>query len=55
MLQGGRGAALLSALTPVIDAIDADAMREANYAVDRDTDKLTPDEAARMLAARVGL
>ena len=48
-------AALLSALTPVIDALDVDAMREANYAVDRDTDKLTPDEAARRLAARVGL
>ena len=48
-------AALLSALTPVIDAIDVDAMREANYAVDRERDKLTPDEAARMLAARVGL
>ena len=48
-------AAMLAILQPVVDAIDVDAMREANYAVDRDEDKLTPDEAARMLADRVGL
>jgi osmoprotectant transport system permease protein len=30
-------------------------MREANFAVDREEDKLTPDEAARLLAERLGL
>ena len=30
------------------------AMREANYMVDRDTDKATPDAAARWLAQRIG-
>ena len=47
--------ALLEALTPIIGAIDVYAMREANYAVDRDEDKLTPRAAARMLAEKVGL
>ena len=31
------------------------AMREANYRVDRDADKQSPDEAARWLAGRIGL
>jgi osmoprotectant transport system permease protein len=30
-------------------------MREANYRVDRDADKQTPEAAARWLAARIGL
>jgi hypothetical protein len=30
-------------------------MREANFSVDRDQDKLGPAEAARDLARRVGL
>lgn len=47
--------ALLAALHPLAGAITVDAMREANYAVDRDADKLTPDEAARLLAERAGL
>ncbi|WP_432201379.1 ABC transporter permease/substrate-binding protein [Erythrobacter sp. W53] len=48
-------AALTAELTPLIGTIDVAAMREANFAVDRDEDKLTPDEAAKMLAERVGL
>ncbi len=31
------------------------AMREANYRVDRDADKQTPDQAADWLARRLGL
>jgi osmoprotectant transport system permease protein len=30
-------------------------MRAANYRVDRDTDKQTPEAAAKWLAAKVGL
>ena len=46
---------LVDTLRPLIGAIDVEAMREANFAVDRDTDKLTPAEAARQLAERIGL
>ncbi|MBX7539477.1 ABC transporter permease/substrate-binding protein [Qipengyuania sphaerica] len=51
----GRNAALVAALEPLVDAIDVGAMREANYSVDREEDKLSFDEAARRLAARAGL
>jgi osmoprotectant transport system permease protein len=37
------------ALSPLIGAIDVSAMREANYSVDRDTNKQTADQAARAL------
>ena len=54
--QAGADAALVAALEPLIGAIDVGAMREANLAVDRDDgEKLSPDEAARMLAERIGL
>lgn len=46
--------AMLDALRPIIGAIDVEAMREANLAVDRSEDKLSPAESARMLAERVG-
>ncbi len=46
---------LIAALQPLIGAIDIEAMRDANYAVDRMEDKKTPAEAARILAKRVGL
>lgn len=46
---------MLATIKPIIEAIDVNAMREANYAVDRDDNKLTPDAAARQLAERVGL
>jgi len=38
-----------AALRPLIGAIPVEKMREANYLVDRDTDKASPDEAARWL------
>ena len=44
-----------AALRPLVGKIPVAAMREANLMVDRDVDKRTPDEAARWLAARVGL
>ncbi|MBX7527988.1 ABC transporter permease/substrate-binding protein [Qipengyuania vesicularis] len=50
-----RDAALVSALQPLVDAIDVEAMREANLAVDREDNKLSFDAAARLLAERAGL
>ena len=50
-----KDAALISAIEPLIGAIDVEAMREANYAVDREEDKLTPRAAARLLAERIGV
>jgi osmoprotectant transport system permease protein len=46
---------LLGALRPLIGAISVTAMREANYSVDRDADKLTPTRAAANLAAAARL
>ena len=48
-------ARLIEALRPLIGAIDVEAMRAANLAVDRQEDKKTPAEAARMLAEEIGL
>jgi osmoprotectant transport system permease protein len=45
----------LGALRPLVGAIPVEAMRAANRAVDRDDHKLGPAQAARELAARVGL
>ena len=42
---------LIGALQPLIGAIPVEQMRQANLTVDRDTDKKTPAEAARALAA----
>lgn len=53
--EAARDEALVAALQPLVDAIDVEAMREANYAVDREEDKLSFDEAARLLAERAGL
>jgi osmoprotectant transport system permease protein len=41
----------LAALRPLVGAIAVDRMRAANYMVDRDGDKATPEQAARWLAA----
>ena len=41
---------LIPALRPLVGSISVDAMRAANYAVDRDTDKLSPAQAAKGLA-----
>jgi osmoprotectant transport system permease protein len=43
---------LLDALRPLVGAISVEAMRAANYSVDRDTRKATPAEAARALNLR---
>jgi len=42
---------LIEALAPLVGKISVEAMRAANYSVDRDTDKATPAEAARALEA----
>ncbi len=44
-----------AALAPLVGRISVGAMREANYRVDRDADKQTPEAAARWLEKRVGL
>jgi osmoprotectant transport system permease protein len=47
---------VIAALQPLIGAISVDAMREANFAVDReDANKLTPKQAAAGLARKAGL
>ena len=42
-----------AALRPLIGAISVSAMREANYMVDRDADKATPEAAASWLADKI--
>jgi osmoprotectant transport system permease protein len=42
----------LAALRPLVGSIPVERMREANYMVDRDTDKATPEAAARWLVRR---
>lgn len=46
---------LRAALRPLVGAISVDAMRDANFSVDRDAGKLGPAQAARNLARRMGL
>ncbi|MGA0607437.1 glycine betaine ABC transporter substrate-binding protein [Phenylobacterium sp. VNQ135] len=46
---------LLAALRPLIGRIPVEAMRAANYTVDRDQGKATPAEAARRLESELGL
>lgn len=41
--------ALVSALQPLLGAVDVETMRQANYAVDRDEDKWSPEQAATWL------
>ena len=43
----------LNAVRPLIGRIPVELMREANYMVDRDTDKASPEEAANWLEARM--
>ena len=45
---------LKAALQPLVGAIDVQAMRAANLTVDRDRDKQTPEQAAEVLARRIG-
>lgn len=42
----------LAALRPLLNTIPVETMRQANYRVDRDTDKATPEAAAEWLAAQ---
>jgi osmoprotectant transport system permease protein len=48
-------ARLLAALRPLIGKVSVDAMRAANYSVDRDRQKASPAEAARVLEQQLGL
>jgi osmoprotectant transport system permease protein len=48
-------ALLVGALKPMIGKISVEHMREANYMVDRDTDKASPQQAASFLAQAAGL
>ncbi len=50
-----KDAKFVAALTPLVGRIPVSAMREANYQVDRDADKRTPEQAADWLATRIGL
>ena len=47
--KAGQDTALVAALRPLIGAIPVEVMREANYRVDRDADKQSPDATARWL------
>ena len=53
LLAPGTDAGVAEALRPLIGGISIDAMREANWMVDRDADKRTPAEAAKWLDARI--
>ena len=46
---------MLRALEPLIGKITPQRMQEANFMVDRDTDKVSPHEAAGFLARAIGL
>jgi osmoprotectant transport system permease protein len=50
-----RDERMIAALKPMIGKIPVEAMRQANYRVDRDTDKQSPDQAADWLRNRLGL
>ena len=47
--SASQDAKLVSALKPLVNAIPLQTMQQANLLVDRDTEKKTPDEAARWL------
>jgi osmoprotectant transport system permease protein len=47
--------ALRAALAPMVGKVPVEAMRAANYSVDRDDGKQSPAQAAKTLAARLGL
>jgi osmoprotectant transport system permease protein len=57
LLAPGRAgdARMVAALKPLIGAIPVEAMREANYRVDRDRDKQSPDQAATWLEQAIRL
>ena len=49
-----RDARFLDAVRPLVGKVPVELMREANYMVDRDEAKASPEEAARWLEARLG-
>ncbi|MGP7795798.1 ABC transporter permease/substrate-binding protein [Sphingomonas sp. CLY1604] len=49
-----RDARFVAALAPLVGRIPVAVMREANYQVDRDRDKRTPEQAADWLGRRIG-
>ena len=53
--ESAKDTKLIETLRPLIGAIDVDAMREANFAVDRLEDKKSPRDAAQKLAEKLGL
>jgi osmoprotectant transport system permease protein len=53
--QRRNDALLRQALAPLIGAISVEAMRQANYMLDRDTDKASVQQAARFLAEAIHL
>ncbi len=54
--EASQDAALVAALKPLVGAINVNAMREANFSVDREGEgKLSPKDAAAQLAAELGL
>jgi osmoprotectant transport system permease protein len=57
MVSPGRAhdARFLAAIKPLVGRIPVEAMREANYMVDRDDNKVSPEEAARWLEKKLGL
>ena len=58
LLVSGKCAAdprCVGTLRPLLGRIPVAAMREANYRVDRDEAKQTPEAAARWLVTKVGL
>jgi osmoprotectant transport system permease protein len=48
-----RDERFLAVLRPLVEAIPVEVMRRANYMVDRDRDKQSPEAASRWLAAQV--
>jgi osmoprotectant transport system permease protein len=46
---------MIDALKPIMGRVPVEVMREANYMVDRDTGKASPDDAARWLEKRIRL
>jgi len=53
--QRASDTALKKALEPLIGAIPVERMREANFMVDRDTDKASPKQAADFLTKAINL
>ena len=48
-------ARFLAALQPLVGHVPVAAMRQANYLVDRDADKRSPEQAAAWLERKIGL